>query len=98
MFVVLLKFSETHSQASQYMEAHNDWLKRGFGEGIFLLSGSIQPRLGGALLAHSTSLAELKNRVNDDPFVKNKIVDAEIIEITPGRTDERLAFLMSTLQ
>lgn len=98
MFVVLLKFSETPSQASQYMEAHNDWLKRGFDDGIFLLSGSIQPRLGGALLAYNISLAELKNWVNDDPLVKNKIVDAEIIEITPGRTDERLAFLMSTLQ
>lgn len=96
MFLVLLKFSENLSQASQHMAAHNDWLKRGFDDGIFLLSGSIQPRLGGALFAHSISLAELQSRVNDDPFVTNKVVDAEIIEITPGCTDERLDFLINT--
>lgn len=98
MFVVLLKFLKNQSQASQHLEAHNDWLKRGFDDGIFLLSGGIQPRQGGALLAHNISLADLQNRVNDDPFVTNKVVDAEIIEITPGRTDKRLAFLMSRLQ
>lgn len=96
MFVVLLKFSENSSQASRFMAAHNDWLKRGFDDGIFLLSGGIQPRLGGAVLAHNILLADLQNRVNDDPFVANKIVGAEIIEITPGRTDERLGFLINT--
>ncbi len=50
MFVVLLKFSENKSQASQHMEAHNHWIGRGFDDCIFLLSGGIQPRLGGAVI------------------------------------------------
>lgn len=94
MFVILLKFSERRSQASQYMEAHNDWVWSGFDDGIFLLSGSIQPHLGGAVLAHNISLAELQRRVNDDPFVANNVVKAEIMQITPGHCDKRLAFLM----
>jgi len=93
MFVVLLKFSNNKSQAGQFMEDHNAWIKRGFDDNIFLLTGTIQPKLGGGILAHRASRAELQSRVNDDPFVIHDVVSAEILEITPGRTDERLAFL-----
>lgn len=93
MFVVLLKFSNNKGQAGQFMESHNAWIKRGFEDGVFLLTGSIQPKLGGGILAHGSSLPELQARVNDDPFVVHDVVKADILEITPGRTDERLDFL-----
>ena len=93
MFVVLLKFSQNRSRAGQFMEGHNAWIKRGFDDGVFLLTGSIQPNSGGGILAHATSLAELTARVNDDPCVVHEVVRAEILEITPGRTESRLDFL-----
>ncbi len=92
MFVVLLKFANK-GRASQFMEGHKEWIKRGFDDGVFLLTGSIQPSLGGAVVAHNTSLTDLQTRVNKDPFVEEKIVTAEIIEIAPSRLDDRLAFL-----
>ena len=94
MFVVLLKFSDNKGLAGQFMEGHKAWLKRGFDEGVFLLAGSLQPNLGGGIVAHNTSLSDLENRVNDDPFVAENIVTAEILEITPSRVDERLNFLV----
>ncbi|VAW45737.1 hypothetical protein MNBD_GAMMA03-1118 [hydrothermal vent metagenome] len=94
MFVVLLKFSENKTQASQLMDGHNEWIKRGFDDDIFLLVGGLQPGLGGGIIAHNTSLAELQTRVNSDPFVMENVVTAEIIEITPSKTDERLRFLL----
>ena len=93
MFIILLRFSANKGQASAFMDGHNEWIRRGFEDGVFLLTGSIQPKLGGGILAHGTTLAELRERVNDDPFVSEDVVSAEIIEIAPGRTDERLAFL-----
>ncbi len=95
MFIVLLKFSENKSQASQFMQGHKDWIKRGFDDGVFLLAGSLQPSMGGGVLAHNTELADLQSRVDADPFVAQNVVTAEIIEITPGMTDERLEFLRS---
>ena len=95
MFIVLLKFSENKSNAGAYMDGHKEWLKRGFDEGVFLLSGSIQPGLGGAILAHDVSLSALQDRVNEDPFVAQNVVNAEILEIAPGQADERLAFLQN---
>lgn len=94
MFIVFLRFSENKNQAAQFMAGHNDWIRRGFDDGVFLLVGSLQPNLGGGLVAHNTSLADLQARVNDDPFVAQDIVTAEILEISPATTDERLDFLL----
>lgn len=93
MFIVLLRFSSNKAQAGQFMESHSAWIKRGFDDGVFLLTGSLQPNLGGGILSHNTTLEELDARVKEDPFVAHDVVSAEILEITPGLTDERLAFL-----
>jgi uncharacterized protein YciI len=94
MFIVSLKFSENKRRANQFMEGHKEWIKRGFDDGVFLLVGSLQPNLGGGIVAHNTSLSDLESRVNDDPFVAENIVTAEILEIAPSKTDERLQFLL----
>ena len=94
MFIALLKFSDNKGKASQFMEGHKEWIKRGFDDGVFLLVGSLQPKLGGGIVAHNTSLSELQTRVNDDPFVVKNVVSAEILEITPSKSDERLKFLL----
>jgi uncharacterized protein YciI len=93
MFVVLLKFLGNNAEASRLMEGHKEWIKRGFDDGVFLLVGNLQPNLGGGIVAHNTSLAELQSRVAADPFVAQNVVSADILEITPSRTDERLKFL-----
>jgi len=94
MFIVLLRFSDNKGNAGQFMEGHKDWIKRGFDEGVFLLAGSLQPNLGGGILAHNTSLSDLQSRVNVDPFVTEDVVNAEILEITPSKANEPLCFLL----
>jgi uncharacterized protein YciI len=94
MFIVLLKFSDNKDQVSQFMEDHKEWIQRGFDDGVFLLAGGLQPNLGGGILAHNTSLADLQSRVSADPFVAENVVNAEILEIDPSRTDARLGFLL----
>jgi uncharacterized protein YciI len=90
MFIVLLKFSTNKGQAGQFMDGHKDWIKRGFDDGVFLVVGTLQPHQGGGVLAHNISLAALQSRVNEDPFVAENVVSAEILEIAPSRIDERL--------
>jgi uncharacterized protein YciI len=92
MFVVVLRFADK-SKAGRLMEGHKAWIKRGFDDGVFLLIGGLQPNLGGGILAHNTTLDALQSRVNDDPFVAERVVTAEILEIAPSRADDRLAFL-----
>ncbi|MBN9064616.1 MAG: hypothetical protein BGP06_13060 [Rhizobiales bacterium 65-9] len=92
MFVITLRFADK-TKAPPLMDRHNAWIKRGFDEGVFLLVGSLQPNAGGAILAHNASFAEIEARVQDDPFVAQGVVSAEILDIAPARTDDRLAFL-----
>lgn len=94
MFVILLKFSENKSKAGEYMDGHNEWIKQGFEDGVFLLVGSLQPGLGGSIIAHNVSLSGLQDRVNKDPFVTENVVCAEVLEIDPKKADERLNFLL----
>lgn len=93
MFIVFLKFAANKAQAPRFMDGHNAWIKRGFEAGVFLLAGSLPPGLGGGILAHNIARAELEALVAEDPFVAEQVVTAEILEIAPGRPDERLAFL-----
>lgn len=95
MFDVLLKFSENKRKAGDHMEGHNKWIKQGFDDGVFLLAGSLEPGLGGSVITRNTSLPELQERVNNDPFVAENVVSAEILEISPKKADERLGFLVS---
>ena len=94
MLIVLLKFSENKGRASQFMDGHNEWIKRGFDDGVFLVVGSLQPSLGGGIVAYNTSLADLQSRVKRDPFVAENVVTAEILEINPSKADPRLKFLL----
>lgn len=96
MFVVLLKFTHNGDQAAaRHREGHNVWLKHGFDAGVFLLAGSMKPGVGGAIIAHNTSLSDLRARLQQDPFVAAGVVSPEIIEITPARLDPRLGFLLA---
>ena len=93
MFVVFLRFSDNKAKAPQLVEQHNAWIRKGFDSGIFLLAGSLQPSAGGTLLAHNIDQDRLEALLQEDPFVAERVVQAEIHEVTPGRVDERLLFL-----
>ncbi len=95
MFIIFLRFSTQKADAPAHMQEHKDWIQAGFDAGIFLLSGSLSPNQGGAILAHNTSLAALEGRVAQDPFVIHNIVQAEIAEIAPAKSVANLEFLIS---
>jgi uncharacterized protein YciI len=94
MFIVLLKFSANKARAGEFMQAHNEWIRRGFDNGVFLLTGSLASNLGGGIVAHNTSRAELEGRLKEDPFVAEDVVTTEVIEISPSKADERLKFVL----
>ncbi|MFT4191293.1 MAG: hypothetical protein QM617_07225 [Comamonas sp.] len=93
MYLVLLRFSDNRSQSGPWMQAHQAWLQQGFDDAVFVLAGSLGGQAGGAILAQGIARTALEERVQADPFVIADVVRAEIIEITPSRTDARLDFL-----
>jgi uncharacterized protein YciI len=92
MLLVVLRFSERRARAVELMAGHSAWLQRGCDDGVFLLSGSLQPGLGGVILAGNASRACLEERVSMDPFVTECVVVAEFLEVSPSKADPRLGF------
>lgn len=95
MYIITLRFSDNKAKAKDHMEGHKAWISEGFDDGVFFYVGSLQPNAGGVLLAHNATFEDIQERVNQDPFVIENIVTADIIETTAGRTDPRLDFLNS---
>ncbi|MEO1353071.1 MAG: hypothetical protein AAFW84_30640 [Cyanobacteria bacterium J06635_15] len=56
------------------------WLQKGFEDGLFLLSGSWKTKSGG-IIAHVVLPDDLAAYINEDPFVKEGVVTAEIVEL-----------------
>ena len=94
MFVILLRFTDNKAKAVEFMDDHLAWAKRGMDDDVFLTIGSLQPNLGGGILAHNELRSKLEARVNEGPFVREGIVEPEILEITNSKADERLHFLL----
>jgi len=94
MFIVFLRFSSNKAKASAFLQGHKEWIARGIDDRVFLVVGSLQPGPGGVVLAHGLRRADLDARIADDPFVANDVVNAEIFELSPGKTDRRLSFLL----
>ena len=94
MFIVLLTFADNRARAGELMDAHNAWIAGGFDDGVFMLVGSLQPGRGGAIVAANTTREALEQRLGEDPFVAENVVDAEILEISPARAEPRLQFLL----
>lgn len=93
MFVTFLSFAENRAAAPDFMAAHNEWIARGFADGVFYCVGTLQPEAGGAILAHGESRAAHDARIAADPFVVQGIVTAQTHEINARRTAPALDFL-----
>lgn len=94
MHIILLKFTDNRRNAAQHLPGHKAWLARGLEDGTFLMAGTLGSNLGGAILARGGSFANIQDRVNEDPFVHENIVHAEVLEFSPSVASEDLQFLL----
>ncbi len=92
MFIGFLKFNDK-TKAPEWMSGHNAWLDAGFARGEIVLSGSLQPGLGGAVILTVADRTRAEAVLAEDPFVIHGVVTLEIYEVTPGRVAATLEAL-----
>lgn len=51
MFVVNLTYKAPLDEIDRVRDAHMEWVKAGYADGIFIASGAKRPRTGGVILA-----------------------------------------------
>ena len=75
--------------------AHNEYLDTNCKAGKFILTGGLTARPAGMVLANVNSGDELKAILAEDPFVREHLVEYEVIEFKPSRYHQSLASLMA---
>mgnify|MGYP000961121395 CR=1 FL=1 len=88
MFIVSLTYTKPIEEVEKYFEAHLVFLNTNYSAKKFIVSGRKNPRTGGIILAHHSTLDELQEIIKDDPFYQNQVADYEIIEFIPTKFDE----------
>jgi len=94
MFVVSLKLTGSREQAAPWMAAHKDWLQAGFDDGVFLAAGNLLGQPGGGILVHGLEERAVRERLAQDPFVANGLVEVELTGFAPAKADARLQFIL----
>ena len=84
MYVVSLSYRVPEDIVDFHLEAHVDWLKSAFDDGIFVAAGRKVPRTGGLLLSRADRMT-LDASLAKDPFYVNGVADFEVTEFAANR-------------
>jgi uncharacterized protein YciI len=80
MFIIELTYKADLSEIDAHMKAHVAFLKKHYAAGHFLVSGRKIPRDGGIIVAVGNSREEIEAIAAEDPFCRQGLADARIIE------------------
>ncbi len=85
MFVVNLTYTAPLAEIDRLRDAHMEWVKAGYADGVFIASGAKRPRTGGVILARGPREA-LDVRLAEDPFAKANVADYDVIDFAATST------------
>lgn len=93
MFIISLTYQKPLSEVEAHLNAHIEFLKTYYEQGVFLASGRKVPRDGGIILAIAGTKDDIETILTHDPFKLHGVATYEITEFIPTMTAAELAFL-----
>jgi len=94
MFIINLTYIVPLEELDEHMAAHVRYLKKYYRRNIFVASGRKVPREGGIILALSESEEEVRKILSEDPFIKLKLAEFEIIHFLTSQYHPDLKALL----
>lgn len=82
-FIVEGEYLVPFDRIKASVPAHGAWLQQGFAAGRFLLSGPLDPPVGGVVIARAESMADLQDLFEADPFSIEKLSKYTFREFLP---------------
>lgn len=73
LYIVVLAYRHSLAAVDRHLPAHRAFLARHYRAGHFILSGPLEPRTGGAILARAPDRATLDRWLLDDPFHRHGV-------------------------
>lgn len=94
MFLVDMTFTDVTKATPELTVQHRDYLAAEYANGNLMFGGRKEPRTGGILLSKHSSEQALRDVLNNDPFVKNGIVECVITTFEPVMAAEQYQHLL----
>lgn len=82
MFVVKITYLVALDEIDKYVQSHRDFLDEYYKKGLFLVSGPMNPRVGGIIVANGKDKDALMAVLENDPYNKAGIANYEVIEFS----------------
>ncbi len=73
-----------------HLDAHLEWVDKGYESGIFVASGLRDGGVGAVILARGLDAAGAEALLAQDPFVQHGVADYEVVEFEPARVADGL--------
>ena len=80
MFVSTLRYVVELDRIDAALPEHVAWLDRQYADGVAVVSGRQEPRVGGVIVWRGLERPELERRVAEDPFVAGGLATVTIVE------------------
>lgn len=91
MFIIALTYLKPAHEIDAALAAHRAFLSEQYAQGRFLMSGRMEPRSGGIIIARGASRAEIDALVLRDPFHQAGLASYAITEFVPTMTADALS-------
>lgn len=83
MFIINTNFSTNPELAIPHSLPHKEWVKKYVNNGVFIFAGPRTDGDGGIIVADGIDIDQLKNILNEDPFVIFNLIVFDIKEFNP---------------
>ena len=88
MFLLLSRYLKPTEEIDRVLPAHREFLDRYYRVGLFVVSGPLNPRTGGVIVTADCTRDEIDAALAEDPFVRERISEYEIIEFNATKHAE----------
>lgn len=88
ILIAILKYTKSLDKVDALLSEHRQYLQDLFDQDKLLVSGKLQPRTGGVIIAKNIYREEFEKILKNDPFAR--VSKYTIIEFTPSLYDDCL--------
>lgn len=80
LFVIDIEYTVEMDAVAPHLDAHMEFVAKGFDAGVFLASGPKVPRTGGVIVAQGATRQAIEALMSEDPFSKAGIINLNVTE------------------
>ncbi len=95
MYLLLSRYTKPLAEVDRHVVAHRAFLDRYYASGDLIVSGPMEPREGGVIVANTMSREKLDAILAEDPFVREGASEYRVIEFHAARRHAALAEIVA---